>query len=207
MGKHSYTHTHSYTHIPTVLPSPYPSCPSARFSTPYCRLTLLVPSLTPPPPLHPPPPRLATKPVVSAVRSYAVSQQPTCKLLFGLDANTYAKPDPDQQGVTDFASFYTSLALNSCYGPHPNPLNFTTFHARTHLQPQLNKAVTLEEKDIKGDKNPKDFVLFFDADFKVLSTNKDNTGKKVYIEGMVFPTLTFPSDHGITSTVLLETTK
>jgi len=147
---------------------------------------------------------LATKPVVSAVRSYAVSQQPTSKLLFGLDANTYAAPESDQQGVTDFAKFYTDLKLNSCYGPTPNPLNFTTFHARTHLQPQLNKAVTLEEKDIKGDKNPKDFVLFFDSDFKVLSTNKDNTGRKVYIENMVFPTLTFPSDHGITSTVLLE---
>lgn len=45
---------------------------------------------------------------------------------------------------------------------------------------------------------------FFDADFKVQSTNKDNTGRKVYVENMVFPTLSFPSDHGITSTVLVE---
>jgi len=141
---------------------------------------------------------------VSAVRSYAVAQQPNCKLLFGLDANTYSKPEKDQQGVVDFGAFYTDLKLNSCYGPHPNPLNFTTFHARTHLQPQLNKAVSLEEKDLKGDKNPKDFILFFDSDFTVVSTTKDNTGKRVYIEGMVFPTLTFPSDHGITSTILKE---
>jgi hypothetical protein len=92
-------------------------------------------------------------------------------------------------------------------------------------------------QDLKGDKNPKDFILFFNADFQVnrisflsppplsppqtrinflslycvipihphqqvLSTSKDNTGDKKYIEGMVFPTLHFPSDHGVTSTVL-----
>ncbi len=148
--------------------------------------------------------RLATKPVVNAVHTYATTKQPDCKLLFGLDANTYAKPEADQEGVLDFAAFYSSKKLNSCYTQHPNPYNFTTFHARTHLQPQLNKAVSLEEKDVKGDKNPKDFILFFDADFQVVSTHKDNTGNKVYKENMVFPTLSFPSDHGITSTVLIE---
>jgi hypothetical protein len=142
--------------------------------------------------------------VVGAVQAFAVSQQPDCKLLFGLDANTYAKPESDQEGVLDFAQFFSDLKLNSCYGQHPNPSNFTTFHARTYLQTQLNKAITIEEKDLKGDKNPKDFILFFDADFKVLSTTKDNTGRKVYVENMVFPTLSFPSDHGITSTVLLK---
>lgn len=147
---------------------------------------------------------LATIPVVTAVYNYAVTRRPDHKLLFGMDANTYAKPEPDQQGVVAFAKFYTSKRLNTCYGPNPNPFNYTTFHARTHLQTQLNKAVSLEEKDSKGDKNPKDFVLFFAADFTVLSTTKDNTGKRKYIENMVFPTLTFPSDHGITSTVLAE---
>jgi hypothetical protein len=104
--------------------------------------------------------------------------------------------------VVAFAQFYRSKSLNSCYGPYPNPKNFTTFHARTHLQPQLNKAVKLEEKDIKGDKNPKDFIVFFAADYEVLSTEKDNTGERKYVENMVFPTLDFPSDHGVTSTVL-----
>lgn len=64
------------------------------------------------------------------------------------------------------------------------------------------QAITLEEKDSKGDKNPKDFILFFDHDYDVLSTIKDNTGRRIYTENMVFPTLEFPSDHGITSTVL-----
>ncbi len=141
---------------------------------------------------------------MEAVYTYATTQQPASKLLFGLDANTYTKPEADQYGVTDFARFYTSKQLNSCYGPTPNPFNFTTFHARTHLQPQLNKAITYEEKDQKGDKNPKDFIIFFQEDYIVQQTTKDNTGKKKYIENMVFPTLTFPSDHGITSTILQE---
>ena len=147
---------------------------------------------------------LATIPVVTAVYNYAMSKRPDHKLLFGMDANTYEKPDEDQQGVVAFAKFYTSKKLDSCYGPEPNPKNYTTFHARTHLQPQLNKAVSLEEKGIKGDKNPKDFIIFFAADFQVLVTTKDNTGHRKYVDDMVFPTLTFPSDHGITYTELLE---
>ncbi len=83
---------------------------------------------------------LATIPVVTAMHKYATTKQTDCKLLFGMDANTYATPDADQQGVTAFADFYVKNKLNSCYGPTPNPHNFTTFHARTHLQPQLNKV-------------------------------------------------------------------
>jgi hypothetical protein len=147
---------------------------------------------------------LATKAVVEAVNHFALYTSPHSRLLFGLDANTYTTPATDQQGVLDFASFYTSLHLNSCYTQHPNPHNFTTFHARTFLQPQLNKAITYEEKDERGDKNLKDYILFYDGDYELLETKKDNTGQKVYLEGMVFPTLQFPSDHGITSTVLRE---
>ena len=147
---------------------------------------------------------LATIPIVTAMHRYAVLKRPDHKLLFGMDANTYDNPEEDQQGMVAFAEYYTSMKLNSCYGQTPNPKNFTTFHARTHLQPQLNKAVRLEEKDIKGDKNPKDFILFFSSDFHVVTTQKDNTGERKYIENMVFPTLSFPSDHGVTSTVLVE---
>lgn len=59
-----------------------------------------------------------------------------------MDANTYANPESDQQGVVDFARYYVSLHMNSCYGPTPDPNNFTTFHARTYLQPQLNKVIS-----------------------------------------------------------------
>jgi hypothetical protein len=122
-----------------------------------------------------------------------------------MDANTYEKPADDQQGITAFAKFYTSKNLNSCYGTDPDPKYYTTFHARTHLQPQLNKAVAFHEKDLKGDKNPKDFIVFFASDFQVTRTHKDNTGERKYIDNMIFPTLAFPSDHAITSTILSTT--
>lgn len=145
---------------------------------------------------------LATIPVLTAVHSFATSKRKAHKLLFGMDANTYEKPEKDQQGVTAFAEFYAAKNMNSCYGLKPNPKNYTTFCARTHLQPQLNKAASIHERDVKGDRNPKDFIVFFDSDFKVVSTTKDNTGLGTYTENMVFPTLTFPSDHAITSTEL-----
>jgi hypothetical protein len=50
--------------------------------------------------------------------------------------------------------------------------------------------------------NPKDFIVFRKQDFAVVSTWKDNTGDRTYIEDMAFPTLNFPSDHGILATVL-----
>jgi hypothetical protein len=151
---------------------------------------------------------LATIPVVNAVNEYIKKHLSLdYKLLFGMDANTYTIPDSDQQGVISFAEHYRSLGLNSCWGQTPDPINFTTFHARTHLQSQLNKAVSIEEKNTKGDKNPKDFILFQENDFILLQTTKDNTGARNYIENMVFPTLDFPSDHGITSTIMLDKPK
>jgi hypothetical protein len=78
----------------------------------------------------------------------------------------------------------------------------TTYNARTYLQPQLNKACKKTEKREKGDVNPKDFILFQKSSFKVVKTWKDNTGKGTYIEDMAFPTLDFPSDHGILSTII-----
>jgi len=151
---------------------------------------------------------LLTVPVVTAVHDYAIASHPDRKLVFGLDANTYEVPDPgNKQDVEGFAAFYNARGLNSCYGPSPNPKNFTTFHARTYLQPQLNKAIKFSEKDVKGDKNPKDFIVFDKNEFLVRWTKKDNTGKGTYVEGMVFPTLAFPSDHGITSTSLAAAAK
>jgi len=70
------------------------------------------------------------------------------------------------------------------------------------LQPQLQKAARSHEKVAKGDQNPKDFILFPKAGFHVLRANKDNTGERKYVEDMVFPTLRFPSDHGIVSATL-----
>ena len=70
------------------------------------------------------------------------------------------------------------------------------------LQAQLQKAARADEKISKGDKNPKDFIVFPKTRFSVLFSGKDNTGKRRYIGDMVFPTLQFPSDHGLVSTML-----
>jgi len=145
---------------------------------------------------------LATIPVVEAINTvYQDKYTSTHSLIFCLDANTYEKPTSSQQGVVEFAENYVSLGLSSCFGDKPNPSNYTTFNARTYLQAQLNKACKSSEKT-KGDINPKDFILF---DKKTMSAGKwikDNTGNKEYKENIVFPTLTFPSDHGVLSAVL-----
>lgn len=124
-------------------------------------------------------------------------------LILGLDANTYEKGiEGKKQGVTEFAKAYDEIGLDSCWGLEPNPQEYTTYNARTYLQPQLNKASSKEEIREKGDVNPKDFIIFKKGTFKTDKVQKDNTGDREYIEGMVFPTLTFPSDHGILSTDL-----
>lgn len=148
---------------------------------------------------------LATKPVLSAIIKAMNSDSTliTHKLLFGLDANTYEKAKPGkQQDVLEWGEHYVSYGLTSCWGDVPNPSNYTTFNSRTYLQPQLNKACKKSDKRSNGDVNPKDFILFNKDDFKVKTTWKDNTGEKRYVEDMAFPTLNFPSDHGILATVV-----
>merc|ERR1712228_622578 len=148
---------------------------------------------------------LATIPVLDAIIK-AIRDAPAFpnhKLLFGLDANTYEKGKPGKtQDVMEFGEHYQKYDLTSCWGNMPDPSNYTTYNARTYLQPQLNKACKQMEKREKGDVNPKDFILFHKNDFEVVSTWKDNTGEKKYIEDMSFPTLKFPSDHGILSTII-----
>lgn len=118
---------------------------------------------------------------------------PTKHLIFGLDANTYEKESKSTAHVRKFESEYLSLGLQACWG-QVDPTRYTTFNARTYLQPQLNKAAKSTELAEKGDRNPKDFVLL-SSSFKVGRVWLDNTGKGRYIKDMVFPTLEFPSDH------------
>ena len=147
---------------------------------------------------------LATLPVLGAVHKLAASM-PEHRLIFGLDANTYERGSSSKQDVLEFARDYVSKGYTSCWGDTPNPTNYTTFNARTFLQAQLQKAARANEKVSKGDRNPKDFILFPRSKYQVLSTTKDNTGKRAFTEGMVFPTLDFPSDHGVLSTRLKVT--
>jgi len=147
---------------------------------------------------------LATIPIVKAVTAVAGEKEDS-RLLFGLDANTYEKGVAGKtQDVTEFAEAYTALGLTSCWGDKPDPSNYTTFNTRTFLQPQLNKAVRMSDRKTSPltDRNPKDFILFHPTDFVKEVTIKDNTGKKEYDEEAPFPTLDFPSDHGVVATAL-----
>ena len=129
------------------------------------------------------------------------------KLIFGMDANTYEKVDlkkRDKQDVGEFGEFFVGLGYSSNQGDVPDRTNYNTYNARTYLQPQLNKACKSQEKKECGDVNPKDFILFKKDTYGVESTKKDNTGNGEYLEDTPFPTLTFPSDHGVLSAVLQE---
>eukprot|EP00439_Symbiodinium_sp_Y106_P055998 s1835_g7.t2 len=97
----------------------------------------------------------------------------------------------------------------ACWGKVTSDL-YTTFNARTYLQPQLNKAAKSTELQSKGDRNPKDLLtgwsgwmyealqlfdfILFTKHFKVGAAVRDNTGEATY-KDVVFPTLEFPSDH------------
>lgn len=145
---------------------------------------------------------LATIRVVDAVHAVCQALAPGVRLLFGLDANTYRRGSRKKQDVREFITRYKLNGMRSCWGPEPDPNNVTTFNARTYLQPQLSKASRASEREARGDINPKDFILYYDRDFREQTTRKDNTGRKKYVENMVFPTMQFPSDHGVLSTEL-----
>ena len=50
--------------------------------------------------------------------------------------------------------------LGSNWGTLPPAQHYTTYNARTFLQPQLNKAVRRDQRATLGDRNPKDYVIF-----------------------------------------------
>ena len=90
------------------------------------------------------------------------------------------------------------LAASSGVAPR-----LTTYNARTFLQPQLQKASRAAEKKVKGDYNPKDFLVFSPSAFNVAEYGRDNTGERAYDEELVMPTLRWPSDHGLVYTTLV----
>ena len=78
----------------------------------------------------------------------------------------------------------------------------TAFNARTFLQPQLQKACKAADKKVKGDVNPKDFLLFPAAAFSVAAYGADNTTRRAWSESVI-PSLDWPSDHGLLFSTIL----
>jgi len=143
---------------------------------------------------------LLTIPMLTKV----MKELPSSRLIFGMDANTHELQVSGKAYVLDFEKTYKELGLQANWGYKLDPKLYTTFNARTYLQPQLNKAAKSSELVKNGDQNPKDFVLF-SKHFQVMGKTRDNTGKGEYVEDVVFPTLDFPSDHAaITADLLLD---
>jgi hypothetical protein len=147
-----------------------------------------------------------TIPIVEALQRAAAASYPDHVLVMGLDANTYKVHSADYQGVGDFQGFLESHNLESCWGPCPDALRPTTCNARTCLQPQLNKAIASNERLVKADKNLKDWILFRSGDASTIVTccnsSRDNTGARAYVDDLIFPTTSFPSDHAVVSALL-----
>jgi len=154
---------------------------------------------------------LASKPVVGSLAAAAalLGDEPGRNLVVGTDANTYltTNQEANVQGVDDFLKHCKQFGLRTCW-PDEVPISscLTTCHARTHLQSQLNKSVLSEEQIIKRDMNPKDHILVQRCAYNVVATHKDNTGERRYVEGENFPSMRFPSDHGLVSAVFAPVT-
>ncbi|CAJ1445965.1 unnamed protein product, partial [Effrenium voratum] len=124
------------------------------------------------------------------------------EVLVGMDANTYLTGSSTLYGVQEFLGECRGLGLRSCWPEEDMSKYLTTCNARTFLQPQLNKAVPSSKKLEKGDVNPKDHIVFNLGSFEPVQVIKDNTGQGKYIEAVCFPSLAFPSDHGLIAAVL-----
>jgi hypothetical protein len=155
---------------------------------------------------------LLSWPMLNAVDEAARQEFPNHHLILGVDANLYAEESKEKMSFVDFMQKASSLGYSSCFGDNPDPKGcITTCNARTFLQPQLNKAIRQKDRVALGDRNPKDTILFRSSQSEVWSRPneqqqpnplKDNTGSLEYLEDTVFPTLDFPSDHGVVATTL-----
>jgi len=157
---------------------------------------------------------LMTLPAVQSIQSAIKEHFPGHVLIIGLDANTYEDPVDGKMSWQEFLTEVTGRGLTTCWGDAPDvTLCRTTCSARTSLQPQLNKAVRHADIAVKSDRNPKDLILHQPRALAVLSNEemgrnrqpnpmKDNTGRLAYLEGVAFPSMEFPSDHGIVAVAL-----
>eukprot|EP00747_Dinoflagellata_sp_TGD_P045275 gnl/TRDRNA2_/TRDRNA2_143736_c0_seq4.p1 gnl/TRDRNA2_/TRDRNA2_143736_c0~~gnl/TRDRNA2_/TRDRNA2_143736_c0_seq4.p1 ORF type:complete len:545 (-),score=132.75 gnl/TRDRNA2_/TRDRNA2_143736_c0_seq4:134-1540(-) len=158
---------------------------------------------------------LLTMPVVNAVHEAANEAFKDYLVILGLDTNVYEQPKEgtNRKLFQSFVQEYNGMGFTSCFGDSPEVRWCrTTCSARTFLQPQLNKAIRAADKVEKSDMNPKDILLFYKNQLELVPQSdakkgfrnplKDNTGDMEYRENSIFPTMTFPSDHGIVAAVL-----
>jgi hypothetical protein len=147
---------------------------------------------------------LSTQPFVEALDQVARTRFPAHRMIVGLDANTVSRDEPLFFSVERFCGLLQSLGMASCWENAPDLSFTTTCNARTCLQAQVNKAVRFADRVRKGQKNLKDWIIFYPSHFAVADAARDNTGNRLFIPDMVFPTISFPSDHALVSASLIH---
>ena len=147
---------------------------------------------------------LSTLRAVDGVAAKVDEQGRRAVVLFGLDANVYFTPGSKQQGLKGFVDEFGKLGYASSWGEDHSTVGYTSFCARTFLQPQLQKAVRITERKTRGDVNLKDFILFPRGRLFPVAAGKDNTGRTRYLEDTCLPTLAFPSDHALITATLAK---
>ena len=159
-----------------------------------------------------------TAPVLTALHDLARERCPHHTLLFGLDANTAVKPADAPGGergeprgrpagaagldAGGFSALLADLGLGSCWQGQDLRGLWTTFNARTYLQPQLHKAVGLEGVLDRRHMRLRDWLVFRAGQLAVAAVERDNTGRRGRFESRVMPSQAFPSDHAIVAAKL-----
>mmetsp|Transcript_73694 Transcript_73694/g.196065 ORF Transcript_73694/g.196065 Transcript_73694/m.196065 type:complete len:556 (-) Transcript_73694:622-2289(-) len=147
----------------------------------------------------------STGPVLAALDRVAQERYPDYVLIFGLDANPPSDPcgldGPD--GRWEMEGLLAGAGMSSCWAGQDLRDVWTTFSARTYLQPQLHKAVPLSRVMDPAHRRLKDWILFYGAQVAVeVGAARDNTGRRQF-EARVMPSRGFPSDHALVSASLV----
>ena len=166
-------------------------------------------------------------PVLAALHALARERFPRHLLLLGIDANTAHRPDAPPHGpaapaspiaistkpvalaeearaglgVGEFADFLAERGLASCWGRRGELGGvWTTFSARTHLQPQGHKAVGPAAAGGAEHRRLRDWVVFPAGRAAAAGpAERDNTGRGALAEVRTVPSAAFPSDHAVVS--------
>ena len=106
--------------------------------------------------------------------------------------------------VGQFADLLAELGLGSCWGGRGELGGvWTTFSARTHLQPQGHKAVGPAAAGGAEHRRLRDWVVFPAGRAAAAGpAERDNTGRGALAEVRTVPSAAFPSDHAVVSVLL-----
>ncbi len=96
-----------------------------------------------------------------------------------------------------FCALLGERGLGSCWDGQDLRGLWTTFNARTYLQPQLHKAVGLEGVLDRRHMRLRDWVVFRAGQLAVAGVERDNTGVRGCFLPRAMPSEGFPSDHSI----------